>query len=213
MHKITSTEECLSNFTSTFNSLYSLIESTREDELPEKQDGVTSYVGFKSGFQLTGRQYDRPHEYLQSLLDIVRVQYEPALVGTYFLNSNIGFIEEHLSNGASKFGYASIITEHQDFKDAWERSVIPHLSEINYKIEEATVIFVVVTVSRDRHTADLIASTNNHLGSGFTADEAIRMFKDGLAGEEVTTDKQVYSGFCVDEALDKRMRISLWLLA
>ena len=68
---------------------HELIEICREHELaPYSENGCMHYEpgGVKCSFQAAG-QFDRPDEFLASLLDMIRVNFEPDPLGTFLLNS------------------------------------------------------------------------------------------------------------------------------
>ena len=54
---------------------------------------------------------DRSHEYLQTILDLVRCNFEPNPLGTFFLNSNVQFIYDAITEDKTNLGYASIVSE------------------------------------------------------------------------------------------------------
>jgi len=165
----------------------------------------------KSGFHFS-KQFERPHEYLQSLLDMIRVHYEPHFIGTYFLNANIGFMDEHIPNEAFTLGYFSISSEHKKFEKAWQKEALPHLQNLGYQLDALEAGFVVVTTSESNLTQELIGETNTTLGSGFSAKDVLGMTVRSLAGDDSGPHKQFYAGHCVDDALGEKMRISAWLI-
>ena len=75
-------------------NIFDLFELTKEYEYPTRAEN--SVCGYnvdrgKYNFQVAD-QYERSSEFLQVLLDVLRVNYDPRLPGTWFLNSNPSYI-------------------------------------------------------------------------------------------------------------------------
>ena len=68
------------------------MELTKEEALAPVINGVRVYFeeDGKTGFQAAG-QFHRPTEFLQALLDMIHVNFEPHPLTTFGLNSNMGF--------------------------------------------------------------------------------------------------------------------------
>ena len=80
-----------------FAAIYGLFERTRENTLLAKEDGIIRYFeeDGKCLFQVAG-QFKRPGDFLQCLLDMLRIMFEPNPPGTWLLNSNPDFILEEI---------------------------------------------------------------------------------------------------------------------
>lgn len=194
--------------------IYELLELSKENDLaPVSEDGVTRYIGEdgKTCFQVSG-QFDRPTEFLESLLDIIRVNYEPCVLGTFFLNSNIEFLYEGMPDSSFQLGYISITSEAgKDFCRFWEEDVTPHIVKCGYSIKDATAIYAVASTGIEKYGFDLIEGVLEMLNSGFSVDEATCLLASSVCEEVDAPFKRIHSGFCLDSALEDKTRLSLWL--
>lgn len=193
---------------------YQLFELTKESNLtPVSEDGVTIYSEEygKCGFQVSG-QYERPSEFLQCLLDIIRVQYEPHPMGTFFLNSNIGFTYENMPVSSFQLGYISLTSEADKIFDKfWQEDAYPYIAKCGYHFESTFSIFAVASTGHERYNLTFVTEIADTLQSGFSVEEAVGLLKAELHDDTDSPGKQVYSGYCLDEALGTRIRLSLWM--
>jgi hypothetical protein len=206
-------KQFLESFDSMIEGFRKVFDAAKEKDSYLIRDGEEAAADGddKSGFHCSN-QLNRPHEFLQSLLDMARVQYEPALIGTYFLNANIGFIHESMPDQPFTLGYFSISSRHKKFKKAWRKDALPHLLNLGYQLDDLETSFVVVTTSMSNLTQNLVGETNATLGSGFSVQDVLGMTVRSLAGDDSVPQKQFYAGHCVDDALGEKMRISAWLI-
>jgi hypothetical protein len=195
-------------------SVRDLMELTREEELPEVTNGVRRYYAEdgKCPFQVS-RQFDRPDEYLQALLDMIRVQYEPHPMGTMMLNSNVtANLWQVIEQGDIGFGYLSMVSEDkQSFTDFWQTEITDYANKCGYRLQDARLMFVVVTAGMSNYALPLLAEVNYVLDSGLTIKEAVKALAGGIVGE-TGSGKEVHAGFCLDEAMGERLRVSVWLI-
>jgi hypothetical protein len=202
------------NLQSIMQDCYQLFELAKESDLsPVSEDGVTRYFeeSGKCGFQVAG-QYERPSEFLQCLLDIIRVQYEPNPMGTLFLNSNIGFAYENMPASSFQLGYISLMSEAEKaFDNFWLEDVHPYITKCGYHFESAFSIFAVASTGHERYNLMFLNEIADALQSGFSVEEAFGLLKAELHEDIDPPRKQVYSGYCLDEALGTRIRLSLWM--
>lgn len=194
--------------------IYELFELSKENNLePVSEDGVTRYFeqSGKTGFQVSG-QFDRPSEYLESLLDIIRVNYEPFALGTFFLNSNLDFLYHSMPDKPFQLGYISMISKPaKEFNSFWKEDVVPYIKECGYSIEDASSIFAVASTGEENYGMDFIGSVMETLSSGFSVDDALGLLKQSLCETVEEPKKEIYSGYCLDSALENKIRLSLWL--
>ena len=194
--------------------IYELLELSREHNLePVSKDGVTRYgeERGKTCFQVSG-QFNRPSEYLESLLDLIRVNYEPHALGTFLLNSNLGFLYDATPDKPFQLGYISITSEpNKQFNLFWEEDVIPYIEKCGYSIEDASSIFAVASTGKENYGMDLIGSISTTLNSGFTVDEAVELMASPPHKKTEGPTKQIYSGYCLDASLENKIRLSLWM--
>ena len=194
--------------------IYELFELSKEHNLePVSKDGVTRYsedLG-KTCFQVSG-QFDRPSEYLESLLDIIRANFEPHVLGTLFLNSNMTFLYNAISEAPFQLGYISITSESdKQFDLFWQDDVIPHINKCGYSVDDTSAIFAVASAGNKYYGMDFMTSVSTNLASGFSVDEVIGLLSASINETVKQPTKQVYTGDCLDEGLNNRMRLSLWL--
>jgi len=167
--------------------------------------------GHETGFQAS-RQMERPQEFLQTLLDLLRAQYEPYPMGTMFLNANIGFLYSNIPQTPFILGYSSITTDAAPFASIWNDAIINDLKYKRYNIKNALSSYVVVSANKSELSADLVSDVLSTLDAGFTSDDVTQMFVKSLAGENSVPPKEFYAGFCNDESLKKEYRISIWMI-
>jgi hypothetical protein len=206
-------------FKETLNALmmstYLIFEIARDHELPPiSEDGCRTYFeeSGKTGFQVAG-QFDRPEEFFQTLLDMIRVQFEPATYFTLLLNSNIVFMLENVPEHEFQLGYVSIVSaDNQDFRDFWENRVRPHLNNCGYDMENVSSVFAVATTGKERYyNPEFILEIEEILPSMFQTDEVVEMIRSLLTSGNYSKKRNNYCGYCLDSALENRTRLSMWL--
>mgnify|MGYP006425377051 CR=1 FL=1 len=194
-------------------ALYELFELSKEHSLePVTKEGVTVYMEEygKTCFQVSG-QFDRPTEYLQSLLDMIRVNFEPYPFGTLLLNANLWELYEGIPDTPFQLGYVSLISEgHKPFEDFWQDDVTPYLEHCGYSISEASVVYVVASTGTETYNVEFLDEIAHTLKSGYSLDEAQQLLGSQLNDDIDPPTKAVYSGFCLDPALKDSTRLSLW---
>lgn len=194
--------------------LYELFELTREQALaPVSDAGVMVYTEQtgKTCFQVAG-QYERPSEFLQALLDMLRVTYEPWPLGTFLLNANPGFITEAIPDQPFRLGYASLVSDPgESFSGFWQDKVRPALTGHGYPIERARAVFAVVSTGPARYGFELAGEAGPALGAGFSAGEALTLIASAAGGQGAAPVKPVHAGYCLAEELEDRLRVSVWL--
>jgi hypothetical protein len=196
------------------HGIYEFLELTKEYNLNRfTETGVQLYSekGGKTCFQVSA-QFERPSEFLQAFLDIIRVNFEPAVMGTFFLNSNMCFLYDAIPESSFQLAYASITSKKdKKFEEFWIEDVMPHLKKHGYFMEEATAIYAVASTGKERYDLEFVEEISTVLGSGFSVDEAICLLKASLIENESPPIKKVYSGYCLDPALETSIRLSLWI--
>lgn len=180
------------------SALYDLLELAREHEFdPEGSEGKTCFQ--------VARQFERPSEFLQVALDMVRVCFDPEPPGTFFLNSNMSFLYEGIPDEPFQFAYASALSEPgQDFAGFWSGAVALHLAKCGYDLKNAAALYAAVTTGKERYGTEFVCEVSGVLNSGFSAPQAFELLASGKA------EKTVHAGFCLDAALGERVRLSLW---
>ena len=191
-----------STLTNLHSNLWQLFELARENEY------VTDY---KTAFHASG-QYDRPDEFLQCLLDMVRVMFEPYPLGTFFLNANLDFLTDAISGKSGRLGYLSAISEEgESIQSFWESTIGPRLKSLGYTVCDSAV-FAMCSTGPDRYNLELISEVGDFLGSNFSVDDAISLMKSDVQ-QTPSEPRGVYAGYSPDSALGTRLRLSLWLIS
>lgn len=203
-----------SDFKGSFQNLIyagrSFMELTKAEDAAEKSG---SDVDFDDSAYLT-QCHERPDEYIQAFLDVIRVEFEPNLLGTFFLNANSCFIYNSATGDKLKLGYISIISQDdQEFNDFWRNSAVPHIHKCGYDIYGVMALFAVVTTGEERYWGNLPGDVLDILNAGFTIEEVLNRFSKALATDSdpgLRTNSNTYAGFCLDPALGSKLRLSLW---
>ena len=189
-----------------FDSIESFMELTRESEYPMvTEDGVQTYLEDtgKYPFQVAD-QFQRPNEYLRCLLDIVQANFEPDILGTFFLNSNMDFLFDSLPSDPFALGYLSMIkSEEESWDNFLEVSVANKFKEYGYLGKPIKSTFVVVSAD-EKFSFDLVEETDRAFDSGFRVDEALALLR-GQADH-----KPYYVGYCHDKSLIDNVRVTYW---
>ena len=190
-----------------------VMELTKEKALAPVINGVRVYFeeDGKLGFQAAG-QFHRPTEFLQALLDMIHVHFEPYPLTTFGLNSNLGFLYEAISDQPFSFGYLSLISERtKEFSHIWREQVIPHAQRCGYALAAATAVLVVVSTDQQQYDVAWAAGILQSLNAGYGVQEAHELLLANVTDEIPTQTHNTFVGFCVDEALVNKIRISVWL--
>lgn len=193
------------------NGMYDFFELTFEKEYPKETDGVVHIVDGKTCFQAAD-QYQRPHDFLQSLLDILRVIYEPEVLGTFSLNSNPGFLFDAIPEKPFQLAYGSFISKpNQSFREFWYKKIIKSLEEYGYNQEDASALFIVVSTGEERYGFDLVIEVIETLEAGFSPEEASGLIASAINENIPKPAKNVYAGYCLVKELMTRLKVSLWM--
>jgi hypothetical protein len=188
-------------------SIRELIDLIKEHDTPEVSAGVRRYYPEygKLPFQET-QQFERPDEFLQSLMDIFKVQFEPQPPGTFFLNSNLkAYLSDTISKGYVRFSYASITSVTRvGFKKFWHTTVEPHLDVIGMSIGNGQS-FVAITVDPLRYSLDLVTEVNDTLETGITLASVVR----AMAGDD-SLEQPIVCGYTKEDGINDNTRVSIW---
>ncbi len=189
------------------------MELTKEKALAPVINGVRVYFeeDGKTGFQAAG-QFHRPTEFLKALLDMIHVNFEPHPLSTFALNSNMGFLYEAISDQPFSFGYLSLISERtKEFSKIWREQVIPHAQQCGYALTAATAVLVVVSTDQQQYDVAWAAGVLQSLNAGYGVHEVQELLMANVTDETPMQTHNTFVGFCVDEALVNKIRISVWL--
>ena len=196
-----------------FAAIFGLFEKTREHTLSAEQDGVIRYLeeDGKSLFQVAG-QFKRPGDFLQCLLDMLRIMYEPNPPGTWLLNSNPNFLLEEITGSGFQLGYVTgVSAANEPISDFYSRVIEPQILENKYLLGTAFATYAFVT-SGERWNMKKVSEISHYFDAGFSIDEAIQTLENSLKGEGVVSKRNRYfTGFSSDKALGSSMRLSMWI--
>ena len=164
-------------------------------------------------FMDLAKEYYRPDEFLQALLDIIRANFEPNALSSLQLNSNIDLLFNAIPKQPFGFGYFSLTSEGvRDFKNFWTQAVVPHTQNCGYNVNTVTALILVVTAGHERHHLNWLDEVLIPLHAGYTVNEALALIKSSLENEKIDMANNTLVGFCWDEALTNKIRISGWLV-
>lgn len=184
--------------------LYSCFESCKDFSLVDYPDELT--------FSDVASQFKRPEEFLQVLLDIVKVTFHPCRMGTLFLNSNPAFIIDSIPKEPFRLGYLSVLSEPGEaFADVWSGKVADSLRRNEYDLERASAVFLVVSTGEDRYRLELADEVCEVTNAGFSVEEVLELFASEINDQDEAPRKEFHSGYVFCEELFTRLRISLWI--
>ena len=191
-----------------FDSIENFMELTRESVHPMvTEDGVQTYLEDtgKLPFQVAD-QFQRPNEYLRCLLDMIQANFEPDILGTFFLNSNMSFLYESLPAKSFSLGYLSLMKfADEDWEQFRKVSYANKVKDCNYIEQDISSTFLVVSAGK-KYSFELIEETSETFNSNLNTNEAITI----LRGQ--TVQKQFYVGYCQDRSLNQDVRVSAWFI-
>lgn len=201
----------LENVVSSFGKVLDVIA-----EHPDGQEGEDS--DSRALYDLSN-QFERPHEFLQTLLDMVRVFFEPDPPGTFFLNANPCYLHDALPDGPIRLGYASLLSEpSQTLSDMVRHKIHPQLAKLGYHEESYSTAFFAICRGIGQGgkiqflTDKLLFEAIEVLNAGVTVDEAWGDLKASVQGESQKPPKKNCVGLSFDESLGDRLRVSVWLI-
>lgn len=194
--------------------MYELFELAKEHDLERvSESGVVRYdeQSGKTCFQVS-RQFTRPSEYLESLLDLIRANFEPCVLGTFFLNANMGFLYDAIPDKAYQLGYISISSAPgKPFPSFWHDDVVPYIKKCGYSLDEASHIFAVASTGEENYGVGFVDNICTTLNAGFSVEQALALISASRPVTSGQPDGEIHCGFCLDSSLGKKIRMSLWL--
>jgi len=216
MHNIREPIQFSNKLTQLLATMYDLFELTREKEdLPSVINGglnTDGSINDKCFFQVSN-QYERPANFLDCLLDFIRVMFGPNPLGTFFLNSNPEFIVNAMPKVPFNLGYITAISQPNESIDQfYKREIAFQLKDNNYLIESASACFVMVSVNSEKYSYNnLGVDVLNFFNSGFTAKIVLEGFIAAIEDQEYKPPSNTHVGFSIDNSLRDEMRLSMWL--
>lgn len=205
--------EFAASLTQSVDALHRFMHAAREWSLPATIDGRSLYPegDLPYSFQAAS-QYERPREFQQSLLDLLRVIFDPDPPGTFLLNGNPGLLLEAVPATPFRLAYLSEIGEPGE-----------SVAALKARVLDARV----VALGLDRGIGPLFGAVC--VGQGSLLQQArlcLPLFDAGFsvaqalgevareAGRAVFSDTVespgCHLGLALDPALGGRARVSLW---
>lgn len=211
MHTFQNPEAFLQNLVTMNDSIFQIMEMSREKEC-EYPNAVFREMELKNCYQVAG-QFHRPEEFLESLVDMIRVTFQVKMFGTLLLNSNPAFFYDGIPKEPFTLGYISEVSESgESFGDFWATTVLKKLEKCNYSLERAATIFVSVAAGQERMSEALLNDVSQEISGGIGVDEFLCYTAAETKGDEFPLKAGVYTGYVHDNNLFDRLRVSLWLV-
>lgn len=163
-------------------------------------------------------QFDRPDEFLQTLLDMMRIFFEPDPPGTLYLNANPCFLYEALSDKSIQLGYASILGDPgESFSSMLHEKIFPRLEELGYRQDTyASAYFAICRGpgqgGKIKFGDDLICESTMALRANISVDAAWEGLYSAIKEESPAFVQRNYVGLSFDQSLGDRLRVSIWLI-
>jgi hypothetical protein len=210
MHTFQNPEAFLQNLVAMNDSIFQIMELSREQEA-KYPNPVFREMEIKNCYQVAG-QFHRPEEFLESLVDMIRVTFQTKMFGTLLLNSNPAYFYDSIPKEPFILGYISEVSKAgESFSDFWVTTILKKLEKCDYSLERASTIFVSVAAGQERMSEALLNDVSREIRGGFGADEFLRCTAAEIKGEELPLKADVYTGYVWDNNLLDRLRVSLWL--
>lgn len=166
----------------------------------------------KSYHQVAG-QFHRPEEFLESLVDMIRVTFQTKMLGTLLLNSNPCFLYDAIPKEPFTLGYISEVSRPgETFEDFWGNTLVKKLAKNNYSLKCTSTLFVSIATGQDRMSADLLNDLPHELRGGSDPDDILHHVAKEIRGEEFLLQADIHRGYVCDKNLHDRLRVSLWLI-
>ena len=162
-------------------------------------------------FELSS-QFERPSEFIQCLLDMIRANFEPHIMGTLFLNSNMDFLYNSMQSSDIGFGYLSLIkTANLTFREFWHEHLLPKAKACGYDLDETPSIFISISANSDNYSFELIEELGQTVDAHMNTKETLSLLSS-LFNDETPKQKEIHAGYCLDESLGSQIRVSMWFV-
>ena len=209
-------EEFAASLAQSLDALHRFVHAAREWTLPPVVNGCERYPEGELPYSFQAAwQYQRPQEFQQSLLDFLRVCFEPEAPGSLLLNGNQGLLLEALPTQPFRLAYLSETGRPGET-----------LAELKMRVLDRRC----AELGLDRGLGPLfgaicwgqgsllqrLAATQTLFAAGFSADQWLGTWAAQIQGEASveTTGGPIchlcHLGYAIDGALGDRVRVSLW---
>ena len=123
VHTFKNPQAFLRNLEAMNDSIFQIMEMSCEKEC-EYPNSEFRDMQLKSCDQVAG-QFHRPDEFLESLIDMIRVTFQTQMFGNLFLNSNPAFLYEAIPSKPFILGYVSAVSKPgESFSDFWNNTIV-----------------------------------------------------------------------------------------
>lgn len=194
-------------------NLYELFELTRENELISIVDEVelNSKGTEKLCFEVAS-QFNRPHEFFQALLDVIRIIFEPNIMSTTILNSNPCLLFEEIPVTPFRLGYLSSVSEEDEaLSDFYARVIKTQMSETGFDAESAGALFIMITVGCKYYKIKFMRESVKFFDAGMSIDTLMGNISAIIQDRKFEKSGGAVIGFSEDAALRGKIRISMWM--
>lgn len=209
---------------STLRSLYLLYDQAAEHLRPSSPNGYTYYGETGKSLQHLSSQFERPYEFIQVSLDMLRIFFDPAPFGGLTFNQNPWYISQALPDRPFRLGYATLLSDPGESFNAFMQSqILPRLAELGYQISTCKAAFLAVCYGRNIYESEnfteFLVEVNSALQpfsfgtSHVNLAECIEMIRACCKDVQSARKRgSNYIGFAMDESLGERLRASVWLI-
>ena len=196
-----------------FAGMHRFIHAAREWTLPATIDGNSLYdegttpLTFQAAWQ-----YERPQEFQQSLMDILRVVFDPNPPGTFMLNANYGLLEEAVPDTPFRLAYLSELGRPGESVQALKsRAIDPRCQALGF--EQGIGPMFGTLCAGQGSVVHLVRDYAALFDAGFSVKQALSGMAQelGAAAVDPASDGPIcHLGYSIDPALADRFRVSLW---
>lgn len=165
-------------------------------------------------FELAGSR-DRPLEFLQCLMDLVRVLYEPEPPGSLDLNSNWDLVSEAVPLDGFRLGYVSVTgLPGQSLQAMVGREFASRLAALGYVDQAPLATFICVSVGAElwRRNVSVVGEANRLFDAGWSVSACADAIKAVAADDGIVDTPATLAGVALDPALaPSQVRVSVWM--
>jgi hypothetical protein len=155
--------------------------------------------------------FDKPDEFLQSSMDMLRVVFDPNPLATLILNSNPFLLVNEFGCELYRFVYCSQVSEaNESFSVFWQRKLLNYLPETTS--ESRVLLYVVASTGKERYTLNLLSEIADVLDVERNSNAVFERLANypSLKTKQSLLKNQSHIGFFMQEELEQKIRISVW---
>lgn len=167
-------------------------------------------------FQLAASR-ERPYEFMQCLLDLIRVLYEPNPPGTLHLNSNWDLFAEAVPDKRFKLDYVTVTgAPGQELQSLLDQRLQPRMRELGQDLRSADAAFICGAVGPElwKTSSRFMSGVCEAFDAGWKVGTLMEAFEATASGDDAPAGPSVLAGAALDEGLaGRQIRLSLWLFS